>query len=113
MASAKPDFNALPRGPVEDPLLFVPAAPRRDGIALSPHYSERRAKALCSLQVQVLPGELSVHPGSYRGGKEGDRLAEALGTTAHHGWVCESTGRNTCEARAGLESEVVRADPPE
>jgi len=75
--------------------------------------SARREKALCHLRVQVPPGELSVHPGSYRGGKKGNRLAEALGTTAHRGWVCEPTGRNTCEARAGLESEGVSADPPE
>ena len=72
---------------------------RREGAAFSP--------------VQVRPGELSVHPSSYRGGKKGNQLAEALGTAAHHGWVCESTGRNVCEARAGLEREVVSADPPE
>jgi hypothetical protein len=77
-----------------------------------PAYAERRAKALCALQVKVLPGELSVHPGSYRDGPEGNRRAEALGTWAHLGWVCEPTGRNTSEARAGLESEVVSADPP-
>jgi hypothetical protein len=53
---------------------------------------------------------LSVRPSSYRGGKEGNRVAEALGTVAHLGWVCKPTGRNTCEARAGLESEVVSAD---
>ena len=33
-------------------------------------------------------------PSSYRGGEEGDRLAEALGTSAHRGWVCEPAGRN-------------------
>ena len=53
-----------------------------------------------------------MRPSSYRGGEEGNRLAEALGTGAHHGWVGESTGRNTREARAGLESEVVSADLP-
>jgi hypothetical protein len=57
--------------------------------ALSLTYSERREKAPCHLQVKVLPGELSVDPSSYRGGEKGDRLAEALGTSAHHGWVCE------------------------
>jgi hypothetical protein len=31
------------------------------------------------LQVKVLPGKLSVRPGSYRGGEEGNRVAEALG----------------------------------
>jgi hypothetical protein len=51
-----------------------------------------------------------VHPSSYRGGEEGNRIAEALGTSAHHGWVCKPTGRNTGEARASLESEVVRVD---
>jgi len=66
-------------------------------------YSARREKVPCLLQVKVLPGELSVDPSSYRGGEEGNRLAEALGTSAHRGWVCEPTGRNTCEARAGLE----------
>jgi len=51
-----------------------------------------------------------MHVSSYRGGKE-DRFAEALGTVASLGGVCESTGRNTCEARASLESDVVRVDP--
>ena len=64
------------------------------------------------MQVKVLPGKLSVRPGSYRGGEEGNRIAEALGTWAHHGWVCESTGRNASEARAGLERDVVSADLP-
>jgi hypothetical protein len=77
------------------------------------HYLARREKVPCHLQVKVLPGELSVHSSSYRDGKEGDRLAEALGTSARHGRVCEPTGRNTCEARAGLESGVASADLPE
>src|SRR5262249_24461078 len=72
----------------------------------------RRVKGPCLLQVQVLPGKLSGHPGSYRGGEEGNRIAEALGTRAHHGWVSESTGRNASEARAGLERDVVSADLP-
>jgi hypothetical protein len=76
-------------------------------------HSARREKVLCILRVQVPPGELSVDPSSYRDGKKGDRLAEALGTSAHLGWVCESTGRNASEARAGLEREVVSADLPE
>ena len=58
----------------------------------------RRVKGPCLLQVKVLSGKLSVRPGSYRGGEEGNRIAEALGTWAHHGWVCESTGRNASEA---------------
>lgn len=70
------------------------------------------AKGPCLLQVKVLSGKLSVRPGSYRGGEEGNRIAEALGTRAHHGWVCESTGRNASEARAGLERDVVSADLP-
>jgi hypothetical protein len=69
-------------------------------------------KGPCLLQVKVLSGKLSVRPGSYRGGEEGNRIAEALGTSAHHGWVCESTGRNACEARAGLERDVESADLP-
>ncbi len=84
-----------------------------EGRAVSPLYAERREKAPCHLQVKVLPGELSVDPSSYRGGEKGNRLAEALGTSAHRGWVCEPTGRNTSEARAGLESDVVSADRPE
>jgi hypothetical protein len=36
----------------------------------------------CLLQVKVLPGKVSVRPGSYRGGEEGNRIAEALGTRA-------------------------------
>ncbi len=79
---------------------------------MNPHFRARLEKALCVLQVKVLPGELSVRPGSYRGGEEGNGIAEALGTSAHRGWVCEPTGRNTCEARAGLESDVVSADLP-
>ena len=71
-----------------------------------------RREGAVFLPVQVRPGELSVHPGSYRGGEAGNRLAEALGTEAHQGWVCESTGRNACEARAGLERDVVSADLP-
>jgi hypothetical protein len=67
-------------------------------------------KGAVLLQVQVLPGELSVHPSSYRGGKEGNRFAEALGTWAHLGWVGKPTGRNASEARASLESDVVRVD---
>jgi len=62
------------------------------------------------LPVKVRPGELSVHPSSYRGGKEGNRVAEALGTVAHQGWACKPMGRNVSEARASLESEVVRVD---
>ena len=80
---------------------------------ISADYSVHRERCRGFLQVQVLPGELSVGPSSYRGGEEGNRIAEALGTSAHHGWVCESTGPNACEARAGLESEVVSADLPE
>jgi len=44
---------------------------------------------LRQLDPTFLPGELSVDPSSYRGGEEGNRLAEALGTWAHQGWVCE------------------------
>ena len=72
-----------------------------------------RREGAVFLPVQVRPGELSVHPSSYRGGEEGNGLAEALGTLAHHGWVRKPTGRNACEARAGLEREVVSADLPE
>ena len=67
---------------------------------------------LLYLQVKVLPWELSVDRSSYRG-RKGNRSAEALETSAHRGWVCEPTGRNTSEARAGLESDVVSADRPE
>jgi hypothetical protein len=77
---------------------------------LSLDFHPRREGAVF-LPVQVRPGELSVHPSSYRGGKEGNRVAEALGTSAHPGWVGKSTGRNASEARASLESDVVRADP--
>ena len=76
-----------------------------------PYPTTRAVKGAVFSPVQVRPGELSVHPSSYRGGKEGNRFAEALGTVAHLGWVCESTGRNMCEARASLESDVVRVDP--
>ena len=62
-----------------------------------------RREGAVFLPVQVRPGELSVHPSSYRGSEEGNRIAEALGTGAHLGWVGKSTGRNACEARAGLE----------
>ena len=64
---------------------------------------EVRREGVVFLPVQVRLGELSVRPSSYRDGEEGNRLAEALGTGAHHGWVGKSTGRNVREARAGLE----------
>jgi len=67
-------------------------------------HSTCAVKSAVFLPVQVRPGELSVYPSSYRGGEEGNRVAEALGTWAHLGWVCKPTGRNTCEARAGLET---------
>jgi len=35
-------------------------------------YSVRREKALCVSQVQVLSGELSGHPSSYRGSRKGN-----------------------------------------
>ena len=38
----------------------------------SPDYSVRREKALCDLQVQVLPGELSGPPSSYQGDQKGN-----------------------------------------
>jgi hypothetical protein len=71
---------------------------------------KRAVKGAVFSPVQVRPGELSVHPSSYRGGREGNRSAEALGTRAHLGWVGKPTGRNASEARASLESEVVRVD---
>ena len=67
-------------------------------------------KGAVSLPVKVRPGELSVHPSSYRGGRKGNRPVKALGTWAHYGWVGKPTGRNACEARASLESDVVRVD---
>src|SRR5207244_12028919 len=73
-------------------------------------YAARREKVLCSCRCKSGLGELSVRPSSYRVGRKGDRPAEALGTSAHHGWVCKPTARHTCEARAGLEREVVSAD---
>ena len=74
---------------------------------------ERAMKGAVFLPVQVRPGELSVHPSSYHGDQSGNCLIEAHGTVAHLGWVCKPTGRNVCEARAGLEREVVSADRPE
>ena len=41
-------------------------------------FQPRRKKRPCFLPVQVRPGELSVHPSSYRGGKEGNQAAEAF-----------------------------------
>src|SRR5439155_22122271 len=79
----------------------------------APPYSARREKVQCSRRCRSGLGELSVRPSSYRDGRKGNRLVEALGTSVHHGWVCKPTGRNTCEARAGLEREVVSADLPE
>jgi hypothetical protein len=49
------------------------------------HRFECARKGPCLLQVKVLSRKLSVHPGSYRGGEEGDGIAEALGTSAHMG----------------------------
>src|SRR5262249_32428666 len=83
---------------------------RERGRAHSPNPKARREKVPCILPVKVRPGELSVRPSSYRGGRKGNCPAKALGTWAHVGWVGEPTGRNTCEARVSLESEVVRVD---
>ena len=77
------------------------------------HFIRCAVKGAVFLRVQVPPGELSVHPSSYRGGEKGNQLAEALGTLVRLGRIGKPTGRNTCEARAGLEREVVSADLPE
>jgi hypothetical protein len=74
---------------------------------------QRAVKGAVFLRVQVPPGELSVHPSSYRGGEKGDQLAEALGTWVRQGRIGKPTGRNTCEARAGLERDAASADRPE
>ncbi len=37
-------------------------------------------------------------------------MAEALGTWVRLGRIGKPTGRNTCEARASLESDVVSVD---
>jgi hypothetical protein len=73
---------------------------------------QRAVKGAGLSRVQVPPGELSVHPSSYRGDQKGNRLVEAHGTSVRRGRICKPTGRNTCEARAGLEREVVSADLP-
>ena len=70
----------------------------------------RAVKGAVFLRVQVPPGELSVHPSSYRGGEKGNQLAEALGTWVRHGRIGKPTGRNVREAWASLESAVVRVD---
>src|SRR5919106_1468175 len=57
----------------------------------------QRAVKRCSALAGASPAwgrELSVRPSSYRDGKKGNRLVEALGTSVHDGWVCKPTGRN-------------------
>jgi len=73
----------------------------------------RAVKGAVFLRVPVPPGEVSVHPRSYRGGEKGNPLAEALGTWVRHGRIGKPTGRNTCEARAGLERDDASADRPQ
>ncbi len=67
-------------------------------------------KGAVFLPVQVRPGELSVRPSSYRGDQKGNRLVEAHGTTVRLGRIGKSAGRTRWEARASLESAVVRVD---
>ncbi len=43
-------------------------------------------------------------------GQRGNRMAKALGTWVRLGRIGKPTGRNTCEASASLESDVVRVD---
>jgi hypothetical protein len=45
-------------------------------------FIQRAVKSAVFSPVQVRPGELSVYPSSYRGGEEGNRIAEAIGTWA-------------------------------
>ena len=104
---AREAMDTTPRGGVVEDALW-----RKRDRGSGTGSNVRRAEGPCLLQVKVLSGKLSVRPGSYRGGEEGNRIAEALGTSGHQGWVCESTGRNANEARAGLERDVVSADLP-
>jgi hypothetical protein len=67
-------------------------------------------KGALFLPVQVRPGELSVHPSSYRGDPVGNCPIEAHGTWVRLGRIGKSTGRNVSEAWASLESDGVRAD---
>ena len=74
--------------------MAIPAPPGNRATALmdpNPHYSVRREKALCVSQVQVLSGESSGHPSSYRGSRKGNRSTEALGTEAFvmGGWQAD------------------------
>ena len=46
-------------------------------------------KVTCSSRCKSCLGELSGRPSSYRGGEKGNRLAEALGTSARPGRVCK------------------------
>jgi hypothetical protein len=74
------------------------AASSRPETVSSLLHSARREKVQCSCRCKSGLGELSVRPSSYRDGKKGNRLVEALGTSVHHGWVCKPTSCNTCEA---------------
>jgi len=50
--------------------------------------------------------------GSYRAAWSGNWLGRSLGTNVRYRRASNLAGRNASEARAGLESEVVDADPP-
>jgi hypothetical protein len=64
--------------------------------------------------MKVLSGELKVHPGSYPGSGSGQPdLLKPRGKLSAFRRACNPVGRNECEFRAGLESEVAGADLPE
>lgn len=60
--------------------------------------------------MRVLPWELSIHPGSYPHGGEGNRAVGAGETTVCFGQASKPAGRNVSECRARLETTNAGAD---
>jgi len=61
--------------------------------------------------MKVLTEKSPAWLGSYPGRGEDNRPPEAPGTKVHLGWASKPAGRNKIESPAGLESEVLGADP--
>jgi hypothetical protein len=65
-------------------------------------------------RMEVPPEQLLVRLRSYPGHKRGNPACGSLGDRrSPKGWVSKPAGCNASEFRAGLEREVLDADPPE
>lgn len=65
-------------------------------------------------RMKVPPEQLLVRLRSYPGHERGNPACGSLGDRrSPKGWMSKPAGRNASESRAGLEREVLDADPPE